>query len=100
MLINNIAWILRRLPVFAIPGEGAYPVQPVHVEDLARICVQPARPTATLILTRPDPRRCPSTSLSSPSAAPSAPELADPARPAGGDGAAARLSACWSVTSS
>jgi NADH dehydrogenase len=40
VLVNNIAWILRRTPVFAMPGSGAYPVQPVHVEDLARICTQ------------------------------------------------------------
>jgi NADH dehydrogenase len=38
VLVNNIAWILRRFPVFAIPGNGNYPIQPVHVDDLARIC--------------------------------------------------------------
>jgi NADH dehydrogenase len=38
VLINNIAWILRRFPLFALPGNGAYPIQPVHVDDLARIC--------------------------------------------------------------
>jgi nucleoside-diphosphate-sugar epimerase len=42
VLVNNIAWILRRLPIFAIAGSGDYEVQPVHVEDLARICVQSA----------------------------------------------------------
>lgn len=42
VLLNNIAWILRRLPLFAIPGSGAYGVQPVHVEDLARICTDAA----------------------------------------------------------
>jgi nucleoside-diphosphate-sugar epimerase len=40
VLVNNIAWILRRMPVFALPGSGSYPVQPVHVDDLARICEQ------------------------------------------------------------
>lgn len=40
ILGNNIAWILRRAPIFAVPGSGRYPVQPVHVEDLARICEQ------------------------------------------------------------
>jgi uncharacterized protein YbjT (DUF2867 family) len=38
VLVNNIAWILRRFPVFAVPGRGNYPIQPVHVDDLARIC--------------------------------------------------------------
>ncbi len=43
VLANNIAWILRRLPIFAVAGDGSYPVQPVHVDDLARICVESAR---------------------------------------------------------
>lgn len=42
VLANNIAWILRRMPAFALPGDGAYLVQPVHVEDLARICIEAA----------------------------------------------------------
>ena len=40
VLVNNIAWILRRAPVFAVPGDGRYRVQPVHVDDLARIAVE------------------------------------------------------------
>jgi NADH dehydrogenase len=43
ILINNIAWLLRRLPVFGIPGSGTYRVRPVHVEDVARLCVEGAR---------------------------------------------------------
>src|SRR4029077_3725122 len=39
VLTNNIAWILRRMPVFALPGSGSYLVQPVHVDDFARICI-------------------------------------------------------------
>ena len=42
VLANNIAWILRRMPVFPIPGDGRYLVQPVHVDDFARICVEAA----------------------------------------------------------
>jgi nucleoside-diphosphate-sugar epimerase len=37
ILINNIAWLLRRLPVFLIPGDGGYRVQPVAIEDVAEI---------------------------------------------------------------
>jgi uncharacterized protein YbjT (DUF2867 family) len=37
ILINNIAWLLRRLPVFGIPGRGAYGLQPVAAEDVAEI---------------------------------------------------------------
>ncbi|MBI2387293.1 MAG: NAD(P)H-binding protein [Elusimicrobia bacterium] len=39
VLINNIAWLLRRFPAFAVIGDGRYPIQPVAVEDLADLCV-------------------------------------------------------------
>ena len=39
ILINNIAYLLRRFPFFALPGDGSYKLQPVHVEDLARLAV-------------------------------------------------------------
>ncbi|HXN91870.1 MAG TPA: NAD(P)H-binding protein [Candidatus Sulfotelmatobacter sp.] len=37
ILINNIAWLLRRLPAFGIPGRGDYRLQPVAGEDVAEI---------------------------------------------------------------
>lgn len=40
ILINNIAWFLRRLPVFGIPGDGRYQIQPIFVEDLADLVVE------------------------------------------------------------
>ena len=39
ILMNNIAWLLRRFPVFAVPGDGKYRVRPVHVDDVAELCV-------------------------------------------------------------
>ncbi len=42
ILVNNIAWLLRRFPIFAIPGDGGYRVRPVHVDDVARICEEAA----------------------------------------------------------
>jgi NADH dehydrogenase len=39
VLINNIAWLVRRLPVFAISGSGQYRVRPVHVDDVATMAV-------------------------------------------------------------
>ncbi len=39
VLINNIAWLLRRFPWFAIPGDGRYRLQPVYVDDLAAAAV-------------------------------------------------------------
>ena len=37
ILINNIAWLLRRFPVIGIPGRGDYRLQPVAGEDVAEI---------------------------------------------------------------
>ncbi|MBI5154727.1 NAD(P)H-binding protein [Candidatus Poribacteria bacterium] len=39
ILLNNIAWALRKLPVFGVFGDGAYKLQPIHVEDFARLAV-------------------------------------------------------------
>jgi NADH dehydrogenase len=39
ILINNIAWLLRRLPLFGLTGNGSYKLSPVHVDDLAQLAV-------------------------------------------------------------
>ena len=39
ILLNNIAWLLRRFPLFAVAGDGRYRVQPVYVEDVAQLAV-------------------------------------------------------------
>ena len=40
IIINNIAYLLRTFPVLAIVGDGKYPLHPVHVEDMARLCIE------------------------------------------------------------
>ena len=40
ILINNIAFLLRRFPIFFIPGDGSYGIQPIYVEDLADLAVE------------------------------------------------------------
>ncbi|HUP82730.1 MAG TPA: NAD-dependent epimerase/dehydratase family protein [Candidatus Limnocylindria bacterium] len=40
ILINNMAWSLRKLPVFGIMGDGRYRVQPVHVNDVADLALR------------------------------------------------------------
>lgn len=40
VLLNNIAWTLRRFPVTLLPGKGEYGIQPVFVEDLAKLAVE------------------------------------------------------------
>jgi uncharacterized protein YbjT (DUF2867 family) len=39
ILINNIAWALRHLPVFGVFGDGQYRLQPIYVDDLAEIAI-------------------------------------------------------------
>ena len=40
VLINNIAWMLRRFPVFGVFGDGSYRLQPIFVDDLAQLAVE------------------------------------------------------------
>jgi len=37
ILLNNIAWFVRRFAVFGIPGDGRYRIRPIYVEDMARL---------------------------------------------------------------
>lgn len=39
ILVNNIAWILRRFPLFGVFGDGSYKLQPIYVDDLAALAV-------------------------------------------------------------
>ncbi len=39
ILINNIAWTLRKLPIFGVFGDGQYRLQPMHVDDFADLAV-------------------------------------------------------------
>jgi NADH dehydrogenase len=57
ILINNIAWILRRAPLFLMPGDGTYEVQPVSVEDTARICVDAGMAAGDLTIDAAGPAR-------------------------------------------
>jgi uncharacterized protein YbjT (DUF2867 family) len=50
ILLNNIAWLLRRFPAFAIPGRGDYKLQPVCVEDVAEIAARYGSESGNLIL--------------------------------------------------
>ncbi len=39
ILINNIAWVLRRLPFFGVFGDGQYKLRPIHVDDMANLMI-------------------------------------------------------------
>jgi uncharacterized protein YbjT (DUF2867 family) len=50
ILINNIAWMLRRLPLFGVFGDGNYRLQPVYVDDLANLAVEQGEKTDNIII--------------------------------------------------
>ncbi len=49
VLINNIAWLLRRLPIFGV-ASGHYGLQPIHVEDMARLAVEQGESRTTVTM--------------------------------------------------
>jgi NADH dehydrogenase len=50
ILINNIAWLLRKMPVFGIFGDGKYRLQPIYVDDLAKIAVDAGEKEGNLVI--------------------------------------------------
>jgi NADH dehydrogenase len=50
ILVNNIAWTLRRLPVFGVFGDGEYKVQPIYVDDLAEIAVEQGKERKIILI--------------------------------------------------
>ncbi len=57
ILVNDIAWILRRMPLFLVPGDGRYEVQPVSVGDTARICIEAGSARDDLVVDAAGPER-------------------------------------------
>jgi len=49
ILINNIAWLVRRFPIFPLFGSGQYRLQPIYVEDMADLVVQTGQQSDSLI---------------------------------------------------
>jgi NADH dehydrogenase len=50
ILINNIAWVIRRFPVFGVFGDGSYRLQPIYVDDLAKLAVEQGKKTENTII--------------------------------------------------
>jgi uncharacterized protein YbjT (DUF2867 family) len=50
ILVNNIAWALRHLPVFGVFGDGAYRLQPIFVDDLAALAVTQGKASENRII--------------------------------------------------
>lgn len=50
ILINNIAWFMRKFPVFGVFGDGSYRLQPIHVDDLAGLAVEQGQATVNSVI--------------------------------------------------
>ncbi len=50
ILVNNIAWVLRRFPVFGVFGDGAYRLQPIYVDDLAELAIRQGHSSENIIV--------------------------------------------------
>lgn len=57
VLVNNIAWVLRRLPVFGVFGDGAYRLRPLHVDDMARLMIREGAGASNTIVDAVGPER-------------------------------------------
>lgn len=50
ILINNIAWGLRYLPVFGVFGDGKYKLQPIYVDDLAGLAIRQGKESINTVI--------------------------------------------------
>jgi NADH dehydrogenase len=50
ILINSIAWMLRKFPVFGVFGDGNYRLQPIYVDDLAKLAAEEGRKTENRVI--------------------------------------------------
>ncbi len=50
ILINNIAWMIRKLPVFGVFGKGDYRLQPIYVDDMAKLIVEQCTQTENVTI--------------------------------------------------
>jgi NADH dehydrogenase len=58
ILINNIAWALRKLPVFGVFGDGEYGIEPIHVDDFADLIVREAGEAGNRVIDAVGPEAC------------------------------------------
>jgi len=50
ILINNITWLMRRFPLFVVPGRVEYRFQPIFVEGLEELAVNAGEEKDLLVL--------------------------------------------------
>jgi NADH dehydrogenase len=57
ILINNVAFFLRKFPAFAVPGNGEYELQPIFVDDMAGLAVDAATAPESFVADAVGPER-------------------------------------------
>lgn len=50
ILVNNIAWVLRHLPIYGVFGDGRYKLQPMHVDDMAALLIEQSDGTGNAVV--------------------------------------------------
>lgn len=50
ILINNIAWMIRKFPIFGVFGDGQYRLQPIFVEDFADLAITQGEKSENVII--------------------------------------------------
>ncbi len=50
ILVNDIAWALRKLPFFGVFGDGEHGIEPIHVEDFTELIVREAGKTGNRVI--------------------------------------------------
>ncbi len=50
VLINNMAWLIRKFPIFGVFGMGNYHIQPIHIADVARVAVNQGESSRNIVL--------------------------------------------------
>lgn len=50
ILINNIAWLLRKFPFFGVFGDGMYRLEPIYVDDLAALAIEQGQRSENVII--------------------------------------------------
>jgi NADH dehydrogenase len=50
ILINNITYVLRKLPFFPVFGKGDYRLQPIHVDDFAKLAIEQGKSRENVII--------------------------------------------------
>ena len=49
ILVNNISWVLRHMPIFGVFGDGAYGLRPMYVDDMASLMMDCAGKAENLV---------------------------------------------------